>query len=355
IPVSLLPNEESDMNHSYKRNLHSATSTENTDGDFQSFIMADNSNNSHGSPPSITSESSPSISDAPLSPRLPFIPDLDNPQSVIAALIRLGNHNQIQQQHTTYECGNKLVAASRLPSNNDIYTDTNKLQHHIAALMSGSIGTSMSNFQSSSESNEAPLDLSSKTTPPAVMSSTDDTIRKTNLPYYEQLTHTSDNEVNNDCDVISQDHFISIPSLIQSEHASGVYHSTSTTSSTNGGRRNRTSITALHMVSNQRAKEKKMARVSSGQFGFSVNPSTSSVADKLSPNDASTMDSNYCQICSVSIQKSEISSNSGFVNQQVTNVGSQSANFASHASFVDHLFSPLHLKKLIRWCTMDTS
>ncbi|CAH8870149.1 unnamed protein product [Trichobilharzia szidati] len=405
---SVLPTDEKDMIQNYKRNSRSTeSSTENVDGDTHSFAIVDNSNNSQESPPSITSESSPSISEAPLSPRIPFVPDLDNPQSVIAALIRLGNHNQIQQQQpqynqrqSIYDCENRLnnlwelqyLPSSVVPcltNNNDMYTDTSKLHYHIAALMNASMATSLSKFQTTSESNEAPLDLSSKTSLQTVINSGDDNICKTDLSSNEHNIHAADNEVNNDCNAVNQDSFVSMPSLIQTERVSSVYHSTSTTSSSNGGRRNRTSITALqsrcmHSIynyhktpsvhecdrlgeiiglsrrvvqvwfQNQRAKEKKMARVTSGQFGFSVN-SSPTITEKLSPTDTSSMDSNYCHICSVSIQKSDLSSNTGFINQQMTNSNSQSGSFVSHASFVDHLFSPIHLKKLIRWCTMDTS
>ncbi|VDP29032.1 unnamed protein product [Schistosoma margrebowiei] len=405
-PTSIVSIEDSDVMYNDKRNLHSTMtttttttpSTENTDGDVHSFVLADNSNNSHESPPSITSESSPSISETPLSPKLPMIPELDNPQSVLAALIHLGHHNRIHQQSKSeseqksinlwefpYFSSTSLSSSIRGFSNGtEVYTDPNKLHCQLTALMNASLNRTMPHFQTPPDSNEAPLDLSAKTTPSVIVNSTGDNNCQNSTSFIlEQNAQIMDNEDNNDFTVNNQDQFLSVPSLIQTEHVSGVYRSTSTTSSTNGGRRNRTSITALqsrcmHSIynyhktpsvhecdrlgemiglsrrvvqvwfQNQRAKEKKMARVSSGQYNFSVNSSL--LTEKSSPLDSSScIDSNYCQICSISIQKSEIT------NQQATNACNQSTNFTSHASFVDHLFSAVHLKKLLRWCTMDTT
>ncbi|CAH8588538.1 unnamed protein product [Schistosoma turkestanicum] len=408
-PMSVVSIEESDVNYGYKGTLHStmttitASSTENTDGDVHSFVLADNSNNSHESPPSLTSESSPSISETPLSPRLPLIPELDDPQSVFAALIHLGNHNRVQQrsrceseQKSTnlwnfpyFSSASPSSAIPGLLNNTEVYADPNKLHCQLTALMNASLSKTMPHFQTSLDSNEAPLDLSAKTTSSVIINTTDDNNCQNSSSFIlEQNAQIIDNE-DNDFTVNNQDQFRSIPSLIQSEHVSNAYRSTSTTSSTNGGRRNRTSITALqsrcmHSIynyhktpsvhecdrlgemiglsrrvvqvwfQNQRAKEKKMARVSSGQYNFSVNSSL--LTEKISPIDSSSsIDSNYCQICSISIQKSEVANNSGSINQQSENGSSQSANFISHASFVDHLFSAVHLKKLLRWCTMDTS
>ncbi|KAH9592045.1 Zinc finger homeobox protein 3 [Schistosoma haematobium] len=411
-PTSIVSIEDSDVIYNYKRNLRSTMtttttttpSTENTDGDVHSFVLADNSNNSHESPPSITSESSPSISETPLSPRLPMIPELDNPQSVLAALIHLGHHNRIQQQSKSeseqksinlwefpYFSSTSLSSSIRGFSNGtEVYTDPNKLHCQLTSLMNASLNRTMPHFQTSPDSNEAPLDLSAKTTPSVIVNSTgDNNCQNSSSFILEQNAQIMDNEDNNDFTANNQDQFLSVPSLIQTEHVSGVYRSTSTTSSTNGGRRNRTSITALqsrcmHSIynyhktpsvhecdrlgemiglsrrvvqvwfQNQRAKEKKMARVSSGQYNFSVNSSL--LTEKSSPIDSSScIDSNYCQICSISIQKSEITNNSMLTNQQATNACNQSTNFTSHASFVDHLFSAVHLKKLLRWCTMDTT
>ncbi|CAI2735545.1 unnamed protein product [Schistosoma spindalis] len=411
-PTSIVSIEDSDVVYNYKRDLHSTMtttttttpSTENTDGDVHSFVLADNSNNSHEYPPSVTSESSPSISETPLSPRLPMMPELDNPQSVLAALIHLGHNNHIQQQPKS-EGEQKSMNLWEFPyfsstsssssirgflNDTEAYTDPKKLHCQLTALMNASLSRTMPHFQTSSDSNEAPLDLSAKTTPSVIVNSTgDNNCQNSSSFILEQNAQIIDNEDNNDFTVNNQDQFISVPSLIQTEHVSGVYRSTSTTSSTNGGRRNRTSITALqsrcmHSIynyhktpsvhecdrlgemiglsrrvvqvwfQNQRAKEKKMARVSSGQYNFSVNSSL--LTEKSSPIDSSScIDSNYCQICSISIQKSEITNNSVLTNQQATNACNQSTNFASHASFVDHLFSAVHLKKLLRWCTMDTT
>ncbi|CAH8681195.1 unnamed protein product [Schistosoma rodhaini] len=411
-PTSIVSIEDSDVMYNYKRNLHSTMtttttttpSTENTDGDVHSFVLADNSNNSHESPPSITSESSPSISETPLSPRLPMIPELDNPQSVLAALIHLGHRNHIQQQSKS-ENEQKLTNLWEFPylsstsssstirgflNGTEVYTDPNKLHCQLTALMNASLSRNMPHIQTSSDSNEAPLDLSAKTAQSISVNSTgDNNFQNSSSFILEQNAQIIDNEDNNDFSVNNQDQFLSVPSLIQTEHVSNVYRSTSTTSSTNGGRRNRTSITALqsrcmHSIynyhktpsvhecdrlgemiglsrrvvqvwfQNQRAKEKKMARVSSGQYNHSVNSSL--LTEKLSPIDSSScIDSNYCQICSISIQKSEITNNSMLTNQQATNACNQSTNFSSHASFVDHLFSAVHLKKLLRWCTMDTT
>ncbi|TNN14249.1 Zinc finger homeobox protein [Schistosoma japonicum] len=412
LPASVVSAEESDVIYNYKKNVYSRTSsTENADCDFHSFVIADNSNNSHESPPSITSESSPSISETPLSPKLPLIPELDNPQSVLAALIHLGKHTHVQQQQQQFGCESdyKLMKLWEFPcyvptsssptipgllNSAEVYTDTNKLNCQLTAFMNASLGRTVPNFQTSLDSNETPLDLSAKTTPSLMINSTDNNnCQNSSSCMTEQNIQIVDNEDNTEFTINDQDQFLSVPSLIQSEHVSNVYHSTSTTSSTNGGRRNRTSITALqsrcmHSIynyhktpsvhecdrlgemiglsrrvvqvwfQNQRAKEKKMARVTLGQYSYQLN-SSSMVTDKLSPLDisSSSIDSNYCQICSISIQKSEITNNynSGSINQQTPNNCTQSANFISHASFVDHLFSPVHLKKLIRWCTMDTN
>ncbi|KAK4474824.1 hypothetical protein MN116_001940 [Schistosoma mekongi] len=407
---SVVSAEESDVIYNYKKNVYSRTSlTENADCDFHPFVIADNSNNSHESPPSITSESSPSISETPLSPRLPLIPELDNPQSVLAALIHLGKHTHVQQQQQQLGCESdyKLMKLWEFPcyaptsssptipgllNSAEAYTDTNKLNCQLTAFMNASLGRTVPNFQTPLDSNETPLDLSAKTTPSVMINSTDDTNCQNSSSYMtEQNLQMVDNEDNTEFTMNDQDQFLSIPSLIQSEHVSSIYHSASTTSSTNGGRRNRTSITALqsrcmHSIynyhktpsvhecdrlgemiglsrrvvqvwfQNQRAKEKKMARVTLGQYSYQLN--SSSLTEKLSPLDisSSSIDSNYCQICSISIQKSEINNNnSGLINQQTSNNCTQSANFISHASFVDHLFSPVHLKKLVRWCTMDTN
>ncbi|KAF8563506.1 hypothetical protein P879_03592 [Paragonimus westermani] len=168
----------------------------------------------------------------------------------------------------------------------------------------------------------------------------------------------------------------------------------STASSTTGIRRNRTSITVLQSrcmhslyahhktpsvhecdrlgamigltrrvvqvwFQNQRAKEKKMARVSSAYLNTPVSV--------LPPDmtDLSQIDPTFCHMCCVPI-RSEVSDNLLSVGQTLgpefsKSTGSYTTNalgtnaLTSHASFVDHLFSPTHLKNLISWCTVEAS
>ncbi|CAL8089855.1 unnamed protein product [Calicophoron daubneyi] len=125
---------------------------------------------------------------------------------------------------------------------------------------------------------------------------------------------------------------------------------------------------------NQRAKEKKMARVSSS---YSTNP----IAQSASGIVSETMtDRNFCHLCGVPIP-SDLSACPTVPNQlgprnsspnrsdglsplfhcspdnsqliSSTNINQNA--LASHASFVDHLFSQGHLKKLIGWCSIEVS
>ncbi|KAF7262462.1 hypothetical protein EG68_00245 [Paragonimus skrjabini miyazakii] len=163
----------------------------------------------------------------------------------------------------------------------------------------------------------------------------------------------------------------------------------STASSTAGIRRNRTSITVLQSrcmhslyahhktpsvhecdrlgamigltrrvvqvwFQNQRAKEKKMARVSSAYLNTPVPVLSSDMAD------LSQIDPTFCHMCCVPI-RSEVSDSLLSVEQTLgpefpKSTGSYTGNaLTSHASFVDHLFSSTHLRNLVSWCSVETN
>ncbi|KAF5405149.1 Homeobox domain protein [Paragonimus heterotremus] len=168
----------------------------------------------------------------------------------------------------------------------------------------------------------------------------------------------------------------------------------STTSSMAGVRRNRTSITVLQSrcmhslyahhktpsvhecdrlgamigltrrvvqvwFQNQRAKEKKMARVSSAYLNTPVSVLPSDMAD------FSQIDPTFCHMCCVPI-RSEVGDSLLSVGQTLgsefpKSTGSYTGNtlgtnaLTSHASFVDHLFSSTHLRNLVSWCTVEAN
>ncbi|KAF6770889.1 hypothetical protein AHF37_10423, partial [Paragonimus kellicotti] len=167
-----------------------------------------------------------------------------------------------------------------------------------------------------------------------------------------------------------------------------------TASSTVGIRRNRTSITVLQSrcmhslyahhktpsvhecdrlgamigltrrvvqvwFQNQRAKEKKMARVSSAYLNTPVSVLPSDMTD------LSQIDPTFCHMCCVPI-RSEVNDSLLSVGQTLgpefsKSTGSYATNalgttaLTSHASFVDHLFSSTHLRNLVSWCTVEAN
>ncbi|VDP87120.1 unnamed protein product [Echinostoma caproni] len=218
-----------------------------------------------------------------------------------------------------------------------------------------------------------------------------------------------------------------LPNNSVTNGAGSISHSTTvtTTPSTPGARRNRTSITALQSrcmqaiyahhktpsvhecdrlggmigltrrvvqvwFQNQRAKEKKMARVASSYSPGATNGSSYSNTSNSNNNNFTTtnslldfvLDPSYCGLCDIPIRCDltgaipvftrssgnntttgtttlDLSSNSGAEMHPVAthtlngSSASSASALATHASFVDHLFSSVHLKKLIGLCSIE--
>ncbi|KAG5444175.1 hypothetical protein CSKR_101665, partial [Clonorchis sinensis] len=111
---------------------------------------------------------------------------------------------------------------------------------------------------------------------------------------------------------------------------------------------------------NQRAKEKKMARVSStygagaGANAIQLRNGGADVVTHVEPT--------FCHLCCMPIRTELVDPHTGLSSHSdYTSSGSSLSlqthpnALASHASFVDHLFSPSHLKKMISWCSVEIS
>ncbi|KER19732.1 hypothetical protein T265_11578 [Opisthorchis viverrini] len=111
---------------------------------------------------------------------------------------------------------------------------------------------------------------------------------------------------------------------------------------------------------NQRAKEKKMARVSStygSGAGSNVIQLRNGGADVVTH-----VEPTFCHLCCMPIRTELVDPHTGLTSHSdYTSSGSSLSlqthpnALASHASFVDHLFSPSHLKKMISWCSVEIS
>ncbi|TGZ58584.1 hypothetical protein CRM22_009558 [Opisthorchis felineus] len=111
---------------------------------------------------------------------------------------------------------------------------------------------------------------------------------------------------------------------------------------------------------NQRAKEKKMARVSSAYgsgAGSNVIQLRNGGADVVTHVEPS-----FCHLCCMPIRTELVDPHTGLSSHSDYTPSGSSISLhphpnalASHASFVDHLFSPSHLKKMISWCSVEIS
>ncbi|THD27778.1 Zinc finger homeobox protein 3 [Fasciola hepatica] len=263
-------------------------------------------------------------------------------------------------------------------------------------------------------SSDAPLDLSTSSSCTARVTSPSVPLFSVDLPLNSLDPHLVTFNLNTSHESGPK----SYPSMIHTLPNNSITNGTSTishstiSSSTPGVRRNRTSITALQSrcmqaiyahhktpsvhecdrlgatigltrrvvqvwFQNQRAKEKKMARVAS-----SCSPINTSGPSYPSTTNSGLLDfalnPSYCGLCDVNIRCDLTGSVPVFARTSTTCAGgldlasnsgmgihshsvhspngpmSTSANaLASHASFVDHLFSPSHLKKLIGVCSVE--
>lgn len=349
------------------------------------FSANDVKSNSPNNQNANQSDSLSPISDSPLSSKIQqSIPTLTNAQNVLAKMLQIGAQkpiNSFLESINQSDSSTQPLSIESILLANALNLDKTEDNQKTLKLIN-----SLGSFGHSNEISEGPLDLSTKTpqnlSPEVKFNSDEDLTNSRNTNFIRSFNTISPSILFN-------------PDQLNNAYRS--FSNSTTTSSTPNGRRNRTSITALqsrcmHLVynfhktpsvhecdkigdtigltrrvvqvwfQNQRAKEKKMARVN---FAHLTNESS----NPMSHEDNSCMNAHFCYICSVSICNYDgVQASSTLAQHQLSSANSSTTarvphlivsplnqtNFTSNAPFVDHLFSSTHLKNLLKWCSIDS-